>query len=99
MDFSPSDGLFPVPNGCVGRPCADEVKVYTVLLLFCPGGAMIDTPPTTPQVTTPQSLVGEGRSGVVSALLLRHSGLLPVITSSALLFSRPGTSSSALLLC
>ena len=63
---------------------------------------MVDTPPTTPQVTTPQSLVGEGRSGVVSALLLRHSGLLPVITSSALLFSLvrlAGTSSSGLLLC
>ena len=81
MDFSPSDGLFPVPSGCVGRPCVDEVKVYTLFLFCCPGGAMIDTPPTTPQVTTPQSLVGEGRSGVVSALLL-----WPPATSSALLF-------------
>ena len=36
MDCSPSDGLFLVPNGCVGCPCADEVKAYTVLLLFVP---------------------------------------------------------------
>ena len=31
-------------------------------------------------------LVGEERSGLVLALLLRHSGQLPLITSSALLF-------------
>ena len=47
-------------------------------------------------------LVGEERSGLVLALLLRHSGPLPLITSSALLFSLvrlAGTSSSGLLLC
>ena len=63
MDSSPNYGLSPIPNGCVGCPCADEVKVLHRVTSYCPGGAMIDTPPTTPQVTTPQSLVGEGRSG------------------------------------
>ena len=74
------------PNGCVGCPCADEAKVYS--LYYSPGYYS-------------SKLVGEGRSGLVLALLLRHSGQLPLITSSALLFSLvrlAGTSSSGLLL-
>ena len=67
MDSSPNYGLSPIPNGCVGCNWSDEVKVLHRVTTHRPGGAMIDTPPTTPQVTTPQSLVGEGRSGVASA--------------------------------
>ena len=66
MDFSPYDGYFLDPSECVGRPCADVEDIPH--RLFCPlllaGGALIDTTPTTPQVTTPQSFVGEGRSGI-----------------------------------
>ena len=64
MDSSPYDGYFLVPSECVGRPCVDVVKIsHRFYPLLLAGGAMIDTTPTTPQVTTPQSLVGEGRSG------------------------------------
>ena len=99
MDSSPNYGLSPIPNGCVGCNWSDEVKVLHRVTPHCPGGAMIDTPPTTPQVTTPQSLVGEGRSGVVSALLL-----LPPVSCQEppvahyCFVKPPGTSSSALLI-
>ena len=65
MDSSPYNGYFLVPSGCVGRPCVDVVKVLHRFYLLLAGGAVIDTTPTTPQVTTPQSLVGEGRSGIL----------------------------------
>ena len=64
MDFSPYNRYFHIPSECVGCSCVDVVKVSTPFYcLTSAGGAVIDTTPTTPQVTTPQSLVGEGRSG------------------------------------
>ena len=66
MDFSPYCGYFLVPNECAGCTCMDVVKVSTPFYCLASiGGAVVDTAPTTPQVTTPQSLVGEGRSGIL----------------------------------
>ena len=87
MDSSPNYGLSPIPNGCVGCNWLDEVKVLHRVTTHRPGGAMIDTPPTTPQVTTPQALLAKEEAALP---LLRPttvaSCLLPGTTSSAPLF-------------
>ena len=79
MDFSPYCGYFLVPSECVGCSCMDVVKVSTPFYcLASAGGAVIDTTPTTPQVTTPQALLVKEESARIALLLV----LSP--TSSAL---------------
>ena len=68
MDSSPNYGFSPIPNGCVGCIWLDEVKVVHRVTTRGPGGAVIDTPPTTPQVTTPQALLAKEKAAL---LLLR----------------------------
>ena len=79
MDFSPYCGYFLVPNECVGCTCMDVVKVFTPFYcLASAGGAVVDTAPTTPQVTTLQALLVKEESARIALLLV----LSP--TSSAL---------------
>ena len=78
MDSSPYSGYFHVPSGCVGCPCVEVSEGFTPFSLLLAGGAVIDTTPTTPQVTTPQALLVKEEAARLALLLV----LSP--TSSAL---------------
>ena len=67
MGPSSSYGFSPNPKWMC-RVYLVKVKVVHRVTTRGPGGAVIDTPPTTPQVTTPQALLAKEKAAL---LLLR----------------------------